>query len=129
MSVVLAVAAALGVGVGGYFVLAGDCSSCETETTAAAATPVAGELGLDSCCPTEGAVVETVANVTSECDAKADCDAATECETKTDCEAATDCKAKTDCETATECDEKTECEEGEVCPVTGKPVELTSNDD
>lgn len=160
-SVVLAVAAAVGVGVGGYFVLGGECTSCETET--AAATTVAATEEGESCCDVEGAAVETVAMEGESCcdaEAKADCDAATECADKADCDSATECADKTDCETAcsaegmaetvalegeacstatdcadkTDCDEATECEdktdcEGEVCPVTGEPVELTDAED
>ncbi len=138
-SVVLAVAAAVGVGVGGYFVLGG-CSSCETETaTAAAATPVATEKA-DSCCAVEGeALVETVANEGESCcseEAQAtkieggDCckDVAGEAQTVAlegeACDAAKDCEGKTDCDAETECEEKTDCE-GKVCPITGEAIELT----
>jgi len=123
-SVVLAVAAAVGVGVGGYYVMGG-CSSCETEAAAADATAVSNET-VDSCCAVEGeAAVETVAlEATEDCcavegaekAAKEDDCCAVEgeaqtvalegevCTDKADCDKATDCEDKTDCET--ECEDK-----------------------
>ena len=134
-SVVLAVAAAVGVGVGGYYLMGG-CSSCETEAAAAGVTAVSNET-VDSCCAVEGeAAVETVAlEATEDCcalegaekvaKAEGDCcavegEAQTVALEKADCDKATECEGKTDCDG----EEKADCE-GKVCPVTGEPVELT----
>jgi len=153
-SVVLAVAAAVGVGVGGYFVLGG-CSSCETDTTAAAASPVAALLvdeSADSCCPSEVAAVETVALETSDhCDTDAKQAEGGECSSTTQAVALKDEACSTDkaaeCETMTADDcgmkgakEDCDMQDAENCPLKGTPecplenadseeaVELTNND-
>lgn len=93
VSTILAGAAALGVGVAGYYLVSGGCGSCSTDA-AATATPVAAVEG-DSCCPGDaGAEVVAVANEGEACAAactdakKAAC--ATECsdEQKAACAAA-----------------------------------------
>jgi len=107
-SVVLAVAAAIGVGAGGYYLLAGNCSSCTTEGTAAA-TPVSTET-KDSCCAAEGAMIETVA-MTDECCAEGKTEACCEGEAAEACETACADKAEA-------CEGKTECESKETAEVT-----------
>lgn len=129
-SVVLAVAAAVGVGAGGYFLLGG-CDSCTTGEDAAAATAVALEEG-ESCCAVEGeaAVIETVAADVKEGDCcsaegavkevalEGDCCAEGEV-AKDECCMAGDVNAETvalegeACETA--CEEKTDCTEKTDC--------------
>ncbi len=68
-SVVLAVAAAVGVGIGGYCLLGG-CS--DGESKAAAATPVSTET--DGCCSVEGAETKAVALTAEACTADTDCE-------------------------------------------------------
>lgn len=149
VSTVLAVAAAAGVGVAGYFMIAGDCSSCTTDV--AAATPVAAAVEGDSCCGTEGAVVETVAAASDmgccaagteaccegenaeSCEIKCDAEGAAEtvslttdaaCADKAEAcaEMAADCADK-----AEACTESAEACEGKVCPVTGEPIADSGN--
>lgn len=144
VSTVLALAAAAGVGVAGYYTLAGSCSSCTSDAAATpvAATPVEGE----SCCASEMAAVETVAAEGEACSAGKVCPitgeiieiAATDAEVLACCE--TETEACCEGETAESCEIKcaadgevipaamtTEAAEGEhcetkVCPITGQPI-------
>ncbi len=114
-SVVLAVAAAVGVGVGGYYIMGG-CSSCEAGAEANA-TAVGTDTELDACCAAEGAVETVALEAEDEC-----CSAAAEGEAQTvamegkvctmgvECpEGMEDCESKADCEAKAGADQ-TECE-------------------
>lgn len=144
VSTILAVAAAGGVGVAGYYLVSGGCGSCSTD--AAAVTPVAATAAeADSCCPGDvaGAAVVAVANAGEACEAsctdeqKAACE--TECtdEQKAACETACSGEAavelvanqgeactaeKSDCSAEKACDG-----EAKVCPVTGQPIADAGN--
>lgn len=129
VSTVLAVAAAAGVGVAGYFMLAGNCSSCTT-TTADAVMPVAAASAVegDSCCAGESAeaVVQTVAAVEGEsccaAEAKAECevvceDGAEACETA--CEGAAQAEVPADAQPVSLVTEGSSCSDAsaEACSV------------
>lgn len=111
---VLAVAGLALVGIGGYRMLSGDCSSglCGTKVEAAHASH-------DGCalCPSDKTVA--VEHVTS-------CESQSACATKSGCSEKSSCEARSECDIKDVCPAKSECE-GKVCPMTGQtatPVAL-----
>lgn len=139
VSTVLAVAAAGGVGVAGYYLVSGSCGSCSTDV--AAATPVAAATDAKSDCGGCTADVMTVA-ATDKADCTATCDTVCEGMTAEECAVAceTACTGEgvevvavaneaegcaTEC--ATECtdEQKAECAEKAAC---GTDVMLVSNE-
>jgi len=128
-SVVLAVAAAVGVGVGGYYIMGG-CSSCETGAEANA-TAVGTDTELDACCAAEAAVETVALEATEDCCAaegaenvakEGDCCAA-EGEAQTVALEGEVCSEKADCEAKTDCEKA--CEEAE--ELTKAETETTGN--